>query len=798
MTSYIREQGAILANQGYMVCAIAPGAKRPIGNNWGDTPLSEEECERYYDAAAGVGIICGKGARAIYGLDFDIEGDEELAADMESWLCLFFDKRGGALMKRTGKPPKFLIPVRGEPGMKKTTTEFFRKGDAKARLEILGEGQQFVAYHIHPATGEPYQWARLSDSGMWSTEQDDSPCDELAHSRPDELSRIDADAVAAIKAKFAELAEKHGWLRESYKQANNVDADSFLDTLAPEQVPVGLSIAEARTYIKEVKADDYDEWLAVGMALHFEFGGAPEALELWNEWSSGSPSYKDFADLQYRWERFGSHRDRKAKTMRTYIARYNRSHVNPAAELTEKGLAARAANYYRGSLIYATAPAQWYFFNGKHWERISEVHAKGLLWAVIQDELYREVNEVLDDSIRRVYQRFYDHSQTAATVNHVSELLKQMPGMFVRSFSDKANYRYFGVANGDIDLETLELLPPLASRFTAEAATAVYKEGAKCPLWEETLKAALGGDDGLVDYVQRIFGYAMLGQPKEEVLPIFYGNGGNGKSTIINAVRSIMGGAATTVEADTLTSMGGPSAAAGGARADIVSVFGKRLVVVPETDQQARFKEAAVKRMVSTDELSARGLYCKEPERVKPTWVPIMMTNYLPRIDGDDEGIWRRIAAVPFKGYFPMEKRDVNRAEKLRQEYPGILNWLLDGVKKYREKGLVPPKSVIDDTASYRGEMDVLSEFFEDRCIARDDSACPTSVLFTAWQRFSQANGYEHLFKTKTIFSQRLARRGIKVKQKWFEGKSQRCYVGVALRDDFDAIDDGDEEEDWI
>ena len=238
MTSYIHEQGAALASLGYLVCAIAPGSKRPEGAAWGDHPLSEEECVDYREAKAGAGIICGKGENAVYGLDFDVEEDAEFAEDLVNWLSLYFDKIGGALLKRTGKPPKFLIPVCGKAGMRKTATEFFRKGDAKARLEILGEGQQFVAYHIHPSTGEPYKWERISDAGMWSTDQSGPDCTELCKARPEDLAWIDEKAVADIKAKFAELAEKHGWSRESRERAMNIDEDAALaNELTPEQIP---------------------------------------------------------------------------------------------------------------------------------------------------------------------------------------------------------------------------------------------------------------------------------------------------------------------------------------------------------------------------------------------------------------------------------------------------------------------------------------------------------------------------------------------------------------------------------
>lgn len=58
----------------------------------------------------------------------------------------------------------------------------------------------------------------------------------------------------------------------------------------------------------------------------------------------------------------------------------------------------------------------------------------------------------------------------------------------------------------------------------------------------------------------------MLGEPVEEVMFVFTGNGCNGKSTIVNAIREILGQSACTVEAETFTTTGGGAGGAGGAR----------------------------------------------------------------------------------------------------------------------------------------------------------------------------------------------------------------------------------------
>ncbi len=111
----INELGPDIVDIGYLVCAIAPGKKYPMGKAWGEHPLTADECRNFKPSDAGVGIICGKGQIPVYGLDFDIPGDPNFAIEIRKAVakCLRCDD----LLYRVGQPPKFLVPVQGEVGL---------------------------------------------------------------------------------------------------------------------------------------------------------------------------------------------------------------------------------------------------------------------------------------------------------------------------------------------------------------------------------------------------------------------------------------------------------------------------------------------------------------------------------------------------------------------------------------------------------------------------------------------------------------------------------------------------------
>ncbi|MFZ1429142.1 MAG: hypothetical protein WAS21_20495 [Geminicoccaceae bacterium] len=100
----------------------------------------------------GLGTACGR----VVAPDIDVY-EPELARDVEA---LVVDHLGATRMRRVGQAPKAMLLYRAaaEPISKALTAVFF-KGDLKAQLEVMGQGQQIVAFGRHPATGAAYTWS---------------------------------------------------------------------------------------------------------------------------------------------------------------------------------------------------------------------------------------------------------------------------------------------------------------------------------------------------------------------------------------------------------------------------------------------------------------------------------------------------------------------------------------------------------------------------------------------------------------------------------------------------------------
>jgi putative DNA primase/helicase len=144
-----------------------------------------------------------------------------------------------------------------------------------------------------------------------------------------------------------------------------------------------------------------------------------------------------------------------------------------------------------------------------------------------------------------------------------------------------------------------------------------------------------------------------------------------------------------------------------------------------------------------------------------------MATNHKPVIKGTDHGIWRCIKLIPFTTRIEEEKQDKHLEEKLMGEGPGILNWLIEGARRWRNEGLKTPNIIIRATDEYRAEMDVIGNFLKEQCIQKQGASIRARELFKCYQDWCDENN-------ERACSERLL--GLRLKELGFEQK--RCNDG--------------------
>jgi KaiC/GvpD/RAD55 family RecA-like ATPase len=310
LPQYLKDHGVRLVELGYTVLPIRPGTKRPDLKNWPHHATTVEDVVSWYSngrAQHGAGI----NARNTPAIDVDVM-DDAVADAMSRAIDRIFP--GVALMTRTGLAPKFLIPFRSDEPFRKLTSKVYSDGKHEHKVEILGDGQQWVAFAIHPDTDRPYKWFDgLSDSGISSVPHDALP----------ELDRRSAQLVIdAFEVLAAERVEAGAWVLSSKARldAGNRKLEAGDDFAAYAQPVRGLARQQLVDLLKKLPLHDRDGWLRAGRVLHHQFEAGEDGFELWVDLSKDSEKF-DEADQRRVWESFG-HRPDAPETVRSLIKEF--------------------------------------------------------------------------------------------------------------------------------------------------------------------------------------------------------------------------------------------------------------------------------------------------------------------------------------------------------------------------------------------------------------------------------------------------------------------------------------------
>ena len=263
--------------------------------------------------------------------------------------------------------------------------------------------------------------------------------------------------------------------------------------------------------------------------------------------------------------------------------------------------------------------------------------------------------------------------------------------------------------------------------------TAVSPSDKGKDVWLDCLNTIFNCDHELIEYVQMICGLAAIGKVFVEAMIIAYGEGGNGKSTFWNSIFRVLGLYSGKISADTLT-----VGCRRNIKPEMAEMNGRRLLIASESQEGARLNDSIVKQLCSTDEVFAEKKY-KDPFYFTPCHTLVLYTNHLPRVSGNDEGIWRRLIVIPFTNKLTGSGDIKNYADYLFEnagEY--ILTWIIEGAKKVIDKGYnIPvPKVVKDAIDEYREQNDWFHHFLEDCCDVDSSYMESSNDLYKAYCKY--------------------------------------------------------------
>jgi len=391
---------------------------------------------------------------------------------------------------------------------------------------------------------------------------------------------------------------------------------------------------------------------------------------------------------------------------------------------------------------------------------------------------YVDLADVAQDMRQEVISKLYAHQIKCGNVDKQVKALKAMEWQVRAEIRElDADPWQFVVKNGVVDLKAVSDCEAPAGQFdfpkpdlaqwrapwligadraplpTKRAGTN-FIPGATCPQWDEFMELILP-DSEVRHCLQRALGALLFGMNVAQVALLIRGSGGNGKSTLMQIIGEVLGtfdGYAAPVKVEMFLQTQNQSA--GQATPEEVDLPGARAMLASEPAVTDIFSAKKIKSLTGGDLRPARALGM--PQFVyRPTAIPIILFNRTPRIKDEDEGTRRRLVFIPLDvnlRELPPEQRrnplDVERA--LKEELPGILNWMLDGFRDFYVRleagkgtppGIDPPGVMQTLKDRIMEAADPVGTFIRECAIVEDKGRTRTADFFRAFKNWARDNG---------------------------------------------------------
>jgi putative DNA primase/helicase len=489
----------------------------------------------------------------------------------------------------------------------------------------------------------------------------------------------------------------------------------------------------------------------------------------------GWRKYTGRGDAEQRYHEIVDELERNGRNTRPRISVNGLGTAQPPRgyNLTDLGNAERFVAHHGEDVRYCYPWRKWLVWTGARWER----DEAGLVHRLAKETvrgIYREAAAAEDEDRRKALAKHAAASESEARIRAMVELAKsEVP---ISPDELDADPWLLNVQNGTINLRTGELREHRREDLITKLAPVEYDPGATAPTWEAFLERVLPGKE-LRAFVQRAVGYSATGDTSEQCMFIHHGPGANGKSTFQETVAAALGDYAMRTPTETLLVK-----RSGGVPNDVARLKGARFVAASETEEGRRLAESLVKDLTGQDTISARFMWAEWFD-FKPTHALHLSTNHKPEIRGTDAAIWRRIRLIPWAVTIPPAEQDRKLAEKLRDELPGILAYIVRGCSAWLREGLKAPEVVRQATQAYQAEMDVLAAFLADCCLRDQDESAFAGELWGAWKRWCDESGEQA--GTQKRFGGRLAERGFLNHRDSRTGR--KVWSGLSLRPNWES-----------
>lgn len=385
-----------------------------------------------------------------------------------------------------------------------------------------------------------------------------------------------------------------------------------------------------------------------------------------------------------------------------------------------------------GNNIYITSKKDRSFY---HWNEVTllwELEPKETLTGLIKIQLSPILDKIAKSIVTKMHNT--DDKGVKAMLNaQLKELSKSCKNLKNAPFLNNIITFYMSFPiNKDFETKIINKVKhelPIKDGNIINLKTLVVRKRTKKDYWSEECPVNFLGEQAdlgevhkfmdsitvnsadLKDYHRRLWGYMMTGEISDRSLHIFWGDGRNGKTSIVNIFTNIVGDLFSQNLAEDVMIHKNSR----GASPEMMDLLHARCGIMPESDKKEKLNSKRVKTITGDDDIKARHLFghlVQFRTQCKPIWP----TNFKPIIDVEDKAITDRLKLVPFLASFEKNAKNSKYIKNLQNNcLDQFFTWFCSGAKDwYNGDELLPCKEMMEEMNKYIIECDAVAEFIDD------------------------------------------------------------------------------------
>ena len=371
------------------------------------------------------------------------------------------------------------------------------------------------------------------------------------------------------------------------------------------------------------------------------------------------------------------------------------------------------------------------------------IEVNGILY-VYEDGYYQADDRIIENKMIELYPNILQR-QRAEVLAYIR--IKT----HVNATDLKVNPYVINLKNTRLDLRSGKCLEFTSDSIEFDRIPITYDPSAYCADLDKMLNRVFCGDCEVINLFEEMIGAVLLKHNRYQKAFLFYGSGSNGKSTILDLIRTFLGPRNySAIALEKVTD-----------RFNTAELENKLANIGDDVDNVTLKDTGTLKKLFSGNAIMVERKG-ERPYTIEPYATHIYSANTIPRSFDKSEGFYRRWLLIPFNARFSVNDEDYDPMIADKITAPTALSYLLNigikGAQRLMKNGkFTEPQSVIETLEAYKADNSTVLSWIEDKEYTEDYFLNrPRDVYYSEFADWCKISGIKsgNITGKKTFFKE--------------------------------------------